>query len=1647
MRTTSLLYLAASLPCFASFETLFTLGEDNSNPSEFSSENGQIDSGPGSATIKDDHFYVGSEELENFERALTSNDPINVLYFPLTASQALNTGILKIRADFIWAGGNDGDDSHVISFSLNGGTVAHTTPRFSSELDYVFEIPLTNETILTGENALKIERTGESPNSFVQFDFLEVQLDATALQDQDNDQLPLFWETIYQLSDLDPTDAAADFDDDSLSTLAEFLAGTNPRLSDTDQDGLIDGEEINTDPLMKDSDEDGLLDGEETLSDPTLWDTDGDGASDSFEVATGYHPANSSSTPPAWAGSIGINFRSEGNPDGSIWPTRATNGLIPQTNWNHTTPLRRYGVGSSRPLLQGGKDDIFSPMSSQLVDAAGQITSLNFTFTYDGCSYTETDQSLATNLLSSFLNNATGRNDAGQSIQKPATITLSNIPYSSYDLYVYVSSNTTDPQGLVTRNGGDEREVSPLAVGDRVYFREHRRAASERAPRANVIVYENLTGPSQVLAISRLNNQSGFSGIQLVNRTPDSDGDQVPDFWELRHRTNATLSNATTDLDGDGLNLAEEFALGSDPQNPDSDHDGLNDLGEQEAGTSPNYGDSDDDGISDSDELLGALPSDPLSADSDNDGLNDFEEREAHSDPEDSSVVQASAASYPNSNRFLWEDTDIQLVIDHFSSPETRGGSDRTLLEWLTFNLSAEGYRPLRFRLREREGRLIASASITSTDGIVQENGRSIYVSTPQDEDAYRDLGFAGRGSHDLSDPLTFRLVADRNAGAWSLGLFIINQRTNINVLDFTFENVTLSAGIANQTAEWGTRDNPGLTDFNTGYGVRIFRTKKLLHTLPSFSAYQDSDNDGMPDAWEITHGFNPNLVDDAGQDFDQDGLSNVDEFDLGTLPRNPDSDNDLISDKVERDQFSDPLSAQSRPHHLASAPSRNTDLNNNNLPDLWEARYQISGLSAGADSDGDGYTNLEESIMGTDPLDSASHFRIRMSKSSGNDNSEDHLTLQYPRLFGKNQTLMSSNDLSGFRNHPESPQALGDIYSLSITPGTSDKNFYRVVLSDLDSDGDGLTNWEEILLGTSPSAGNSISRPVPYDLDQDGTPDGTIPGDYSAFVALIEDRADLNSGATATNISPRSAARLLMQASFGPTLQEIRQVQQMGIAAWIDDQIENQPATRHRTYLREITADFEGPRVMLDTYNNSPNNLTVHANNIQTSFARAAISGPDQLRQRVAFALSQILVVSRQDGQIGNRPHSIAKYYDQFVDQAFGNYEDLLYGVTMSPIMGSYLSSIGNQKADPSINRFPDENFAREVQQLFSIGLWELNLDGTRKKDQSGNDIPTYNNDDVTEFARVFTGLWFGNQRWGGGGYLDAHFQPAMDMFPDYHDFDSKRLLNGFVIPKREPSMENGLQDIRDTIRHLVAHPSCAPFISKALIQFLVTSNPSPEYVTRVSQVFIGDGTRRPGDLKAVIKAILLDPEARDPAASLRSEYGIFREPVIRSMHLARILKLNRSGDLLWWDNGNYFNTSLQMPLYSPSVFNFFRPDYSPQGELSDRNLTGPAFEILNSYTSISFPNQLWDTVNRGIIRYRGTNFTPELSDFLPFVNEPEALLDQINLITCAGSMSAKTREIILTALSNADQNDKPGLVRLAIYLAAMSPEGATQR
>jgi uncharacterized protein (DUF1800 family) len=518
--------------------------------------------------------------------------------------------------------------------------------------------------------------------------------------------------------------------------------------------------------------------------------------------------------------------------------------------------------------------------------------------------------------------------------------------------------------------------------------------------------------------------------------------------------------------------------------------------------------------------------------------------------------------------------------------------------------------------------------------------------------------------------------------------------------------------------------------------------------------------------------------------------------------------------------------------------------------------------------------------------------------------------------------------------------------------------------------------------------------------------------------------------------VDAADAARFLTQTTFGPTRADTDALVGQAFATWIDAQMAL-PASNH-----EAETYLELERHGDPNFDDRPDRQHRYG-----AFWNIALRGEDQLRQRVALALSEILVASDSNGTVYNWQEGLANYHDVLAEHAFGNFRDLLEDVTLHPIMGVYLSHLRNTKADPATGSVPDENFAREIMQLFSIGLVELHPDGTLKLNGNGLPIQTYDQTTITEMAKVFTGWTFVQEnpqdwmfRWG-----QPNYQAPMMNYPAFHEDGAKTIVTG----RELPAGQGAIKDLNDTLDTLFEHPNTGPFISRQLIQRLITSNPSPGYVYRVAQVFANNGAGERGDLAAVVKAILLDHEARSPDVAASPNFGKVREPMIRMIGLWRAMgvEMNSGQIYYFWSTGEL----AQGPLSAPSVFNFFRPDYAPVGDLARAGLFAPELQIHTDATAISVPNRL------AVYAYSNWGANPEreeddvwltINDVTALWPNAEAVVDELDIRLSAGSMSPATRTRILTAVDqlpswlSADQ-----AVSALIYLVATSPESAVQR
>lgn len=844
-----------------------------------------------------------------------------------------------------------------------------------------------------------------------------------------------------------------------------------------------------------------------------------------------------------------------------------------------------------------------------------------------------------------------------------------------------------------------------------------------------------------------------------------------------------------------------------------------------------------------------------------------------------------------------------------------------------------------------------------------------------------------------------------------------------------------------------------------------------------------------------------------------------------------------------------------------APAASHAFDQNGNQQSDIWEVTYGAIGLNATGDADHDGFTNAVECAAGTSPLDPLSHPSLDLLPGGAG-----IVNAIWPAEAGKVYDIQSSPDLSpGTWLTTATITGDGTPLLQSLMTGNQYHYFFRLVARDVDSDGDGLSDWEELKLGLLPGnaqsqrLGNDSTNTPTTDL-QDltskwnmpntitaGLVDGdvredwpdkgviairrsggvqpvtvnvTITGtaargvDYTTIggnqitvpvgareawieIAPVKDAfvegpetviVTVTAGSGYTVGSPNSAtvtindastlpsakaaARFLIQAAFGPDQDDpndaddypenVEQMMSMGFDAWITDQF-SRPTGYVQPWVDWVEEQSALPG--FDIYGNWKEfswwSRAMGSPKLRPDAATTQL--PDPLRQRVAFALSEIIVAGDRPEAFAGQQRGFANFYDLMIKHAFGSYRDLLYDVATHPVMGTFLSHLNNQKANPAANTYPDENFAREVMQLFSIGLWQLNADGSRQLDAQGQPVPTYSNADITEMARVFTGMTFADKNFPG---TNGDFTQPMKMVDSFHDFGAKSVLGGHVIPARtadplHPGVE-GLKDVSDAVDILFNHPSIAPFVSKQLIQRMVTSNPGAAYISRVASVFMNNGSGVRGDMKAVVRAILLDSDARDPAVMDLPAWGKLREPFLRVVNLARAFNAYSNSGHYALDQFNLDH--LEDPMNSPSVFNFFLPSYSPQGPVTEAGLVAPEFQIINASTAISGPNYFWNAIDGDLHRWgHGNpdyvvrlNSDVELAMIVPAAQinnnvpagpalDSDALIRHLDLVLTGGTLTPLQFQIIREAMLRIGTGTwewHRERLRMAVYLIVTSPE-----
>jgi len=497
-------------------------------------------------------------------------------------------------------------------------------------------------------------------------------------------------------------------------------------------------------------------------------------------------------------------------------------------------------------------------------------------------------------------------------------------------------------------------------------------------------------------------------------------------------------------------------------------------------------------------------------------------------------------------------------------------------------------------------------------------------------------------------------------------------------------------------------------------------------------------------------------------------------------------------------------------------------------------------------------------------------------------------------------------------------------------------------------------------------------------------------------------------SAAQTPAVTDRAAARFLDQAAWGPTPAAITQLEQAGIANWLNQQFSLN------------TSDLPDQPVLGS--DGDPNrDLTP----IQAAFFQNAATGQDQLRQRVAFALSQMWVVSAVSTKDA---YAFPPYWRLFRDNAFGNYRDIMKALTLSPAMGNYLNMANNNKGNTAKGTSANENYAREFMQLFTVGLTQLNPDGSAVLDSNHNPVPTYNQSAVTNTARAFTG-WTYPTAPGANAKSNnpAYYIGQMFAVEANHDTTSKTIIGGVTIPAGQTAE----QDLDSVLDALMAQNTMAPFVCKQLIQHLVTSNPSPAYIERVSNVFLDNGSGARGDMKSVIAAILTDPEARagdDPGAAPNSNFGHMREPVLFMANLLRGLNAT-----LGSSNAVYkYATNLGEDLfYPPTVFSYFSPLY-----MLESGESAPEFQIYSEQTAANRA----DVVNTILYGTLDKSTTIDLTPFLPSGSDVSSMVDYISYVFLHDAISNDLREAAISAASAA--TGAKAQAQAALYVVLTSSE-----
>ena len=501
-------------------------------------------------------------------------------------------------------------------------------------------------------------------------------------------------------------------------------------------------------------------------------------------------------------------------------------------------------------------------------------------------------------------------------------------------------------------------------------------------------------------------------------------------------------------------------------------------------------------------------------------------------------------------------------------------------------------------------------------------------------------------------------------------------------------------------------------------------------------------------------------------------------------------------------------------------------------------------------------------------------------------------------------------------------------------------------------------------------------------------------------------------SNVVTANVTANS--RLLDQASWGPTTADIAHVQSVGLQGWITEQFAI-PQTQ-----------LPQPPATLPTY------CSTSVACVQQSFFQNAVSGPDQLRQRVAFALSQIFVISAVEIPRGD---AMASYFNMLAKDAFTNYLTIMKDVTLSGGMGTYLNMVNSDKPNTTIGQIANENYARELMQLFTMGTTTLNPDGTPLLDASGNPSQPYTETQVQAFAKAFTGWTYARSDGTTPSFPNntQFYLAPMAPIDAHHDTSAKTVLSGTTLAAGQTAQ----QDFDQAMLNIFSHPNVGPFVARQLILHLVSSNPSPAYISRVAVAFNDNGSGVRGDMKAVIQAILMDPEARrgDVPANAQPTDGHLREPVLYITNLLRGLSASASDPNSFASSLQGFGNNMgQRVMYSPSVFNYFSPDYV----IPSTTTFGPEFQLLTTATTVVRQNFV-DSVVRNVLA-GGTAI--DLTRFANLASNPQQLVDTLDAIFTHGALSSTDKSAIVTAVNAVPASNPQQRARVAVYLLTSSSQ-----